>query len=155
MLCKSEELRRAWNRSKRIVTGASTEMRMKNGRRISTSRMTSSWMSVVTHRCCQRFVTKSTRLWTSGNVCDWPVEPPLTDAVASEDLLCRYSGWNPWWSIRYSATVCLPAQIPPQMPTNMTKTIKCRVENEDVIDHKLEAELYEVHNRYWKLICHY
>ena len=64
---------RFWKRRHRTVTGASMLMRMKNGRRMKTSRTSSLWMSVVTHRSRHRLVTNSRRSPAVGKVCseDW------------------------------------------------------------------------------------
>ena len=58
---KAEEVssERARYRFQRSLTGASTLIKMKNGRRRSLSNMASLCISVVTHRSRHRFVTKS------------------------------------------------------------------------------------------------
>lgn len=59
----------SWNRSHRILTGASTLTRIKNGRRKSLSSISSVCISVVTHLSLHRFVTKSSRSSVVLNVC--------------------------------------------------------------------------------------
>lgn len=74
---------RCWKRRQRTVSGASTEMSRKKGRRISTSRTASVGMSVVTKRLRHRLVTKSSRasadeklwLWACGRSASDVSEP--------------------------------------------------------------------------------
>ena len=118
---------RSLKRLHRILTGASTLTRMKNGLRVSISSTPSSQISVVTQRCCQRFVTKSikastvekvlslplvllvVRLSTGKQACDADFSTSGVAAVRS-----RYKLEKACCSTRYSATEFLPAQIPLQ-----------------------------------------
>ena len=59
---------RDWWRSQRTVSGASTEKRMKKGRRERASRTASDGIDVMTQRDRHDFVTKSKRAFTSPNV---------------------------------------------------------------------------------------
>lgn len=129
-------MQRVLNRRKRSVSGASIHSRRKNGRRRRSSSVSSSSMSVRTQCSCHRLVTNSRRLSTSGKV--RPLVP-LSSVTEGRNLLPSSSGcWlladplylvgrcslrKPWFCTRYSAVVCLPAQIVPQTPISIFELV--------------------------------
>lgn len=99
-------------------TGASTLISRKKGRLMKASSTASLEMSVMSHLSRQRLVTKSSRPLSSEKGTSWN-ELRLIDRFfpslapdALEPLSSKHSALKPWSSIRYLATVRLPAHIP-------------------------------------------
>lgn len=112
---------RSLNRCHRTLTGASTLMNRKKGRRRSASTTLSSQMSVVTHRSLHLSVTNSSKASTSAKVCSMVVEAD-GDGTWTSDADFSTAGvaavrakrrrLKPCSSMRYDAIDDLPAHIP-------------------------------------------
>lgn len=123
-------------RSQRVLTGASTLINKKKGRRMSVSTISSFHMSVVTHLSCQRFVTKVSNASNELNerslspfmtllINPWLVplsvrpellseveESGLLAEVGSEDGRERWICLKPWPDTKKFAMEAFPAQMP-------------------------------------------
>ena len=113
---------RSLNRRYRRDIGASTATARKNGLLSKLSSVASSWISVSTQCSRHRFVTKSISESMSGKVRprvpfssvtvgrNRSISSGLFDGSAALDGRWRRRNWWSW--TRYSATECLPAQMP-------------------------------------------
>lgn len=122
------QIYRFLRRFHRMLTGASTLTRMKDGRLNRFSNMFSSHTSVITQRCCHCFVTKSNRDCTQAK--EFSLASCCSTSSSGDGCRARCSLTNPTFSVRYSATEFFPAQIPiacyePLRQGNTCKVMTC------------------------------